>query len=448
MKEPSNLTRRTFLQGSSFATLMSLLGGVELTAQTPAPASDKPAGPKVKCGLIGLGSWGREIISNLSRVREAQLVALCDTYGVSLRRAAKLAPEAKTIEDYRALLDDKEVQAVLIATPSHQHREIAVAALQAGKHVYCEAPLAASIDDARAIAQAAKAAVKQVFQAGLQNRSDPQRHFLLPFIRAGAAGKTLQVRAQWHKKQSWRHASPNPEREKEINWRLNRATSPGLMGEIGMHQADAVAWFMNARPAAVLGYGSILQWRDGREVPDTIQAVFEFAGGVNFLYDCTLGNSFDGEYEMYYGTDAAVLIRENKSWMFKEADSPLLGWEVYARKDTFYRETGIALVANATKLVAQGDQPVEAAPFADPPVYFALEAFISNVNEISAAVEDFQAAFKSTDLKALAKHLESAPRLPAAGYQEGFEATVLALKANEAVMKGARIELKPEWFKI
>src|SRR5688572_5847206 len=164
MNEPSNLTRRTFLKGSSFATLMSLLGGVELTAQTPPPEADKPAGPKVKCGLIGLGTWGREIISNLSRVREAQLVALCDTYGVSLRRAAKLAPEAKAIEDYRALLDDKEVQAVLIATPSHQHREIAVAALQAGKHVYCEAPLAASLDDARAIARAAKAAVKQVFQ--------------------------------------------------------------------------------------------------------------------------------------------------------------------------------------------------------------------------------------------------------------------------------------------
>src|SRR5678809_1612923 len=101
--------------------------------------------------------------------------------------------------DYRKVLDSKDVQAVFIATPSHHHKEIALAALQAGKHVYCEAPLANSIEDARAIALAAKAVGKvQVFQSGLQLRCEPHRHFLLPFLRAGATGNPVMVRAQWH----------------------------------------------------------------------------------------------------------------------------------------------------------------------------------------------------------------------------------------------------------
>ena len=108
-----------------------------------------------------------------------------------------------------------------------------LAALKAGKHVYCEAPLAGSIEDAREIALAAKAAKNQVFQTGLQLRSDKQRLFLLPFIRTGALGKTVLARSQWHKKTSWRSASPNPDREKALNWRLSKATSLGLIGEIG-----------------------------------------------------------------------------------------------------------------------------------------------------------------------------------------------------------------------
>ncbi len=187
-------------------------------------------------------------------------------------------------------------------------------------------------------------------------RSDPQRHFLLPFIRSGALGKTVLARAQWHKKTSWRSASPNPEREKALNWRLSKATSLGLIGEIGSHQIDQAGWFLNGLPKAVTGFGSVMFWKDDRDVPDTIQAVLEFPGGVQMIYDATLANSFDGEYEMLYGSDAAIMMRESKAWMFKEVDSPLLGWEVYADKMTFYKETGIALVAGKSKAVPANDQ--------------------------------------------------------------------------------------------
>src|SRR5205085_2609900 len=119
----------------------------------------------------------------------------------ALKRASNSAPKAKQVSDYRQILDDKTIQAVIVATPSHLHKEIALAAIQAGKHVYCEAPLASTIDDARAIAKAARANPKIYFQSGLQTRSEPQRHFLLPFIRSNAMGTFLMARCQCHRKQ-------------------------------------------------------------------------------------------------------------------------------------------------------------------------------------------------------------------------------------------------------
>src|SRR5262249_29747656 len=150
-------------------------------------------------------------------------------------------------------------------------------------------------------ARAARDAVGQLFQPGLSIRADPQRHFLLQFMRTAAIGKPALARAQWHKKQSWRFASSNPEREREINWRLNKDVSPGLAGELGVHQLDSMTWVLKERPIAVTGFGGVLFWNDGREVPDTIQAVLEFPGQLQGIYDATLVNSFDADYEMFYG---------------------------------------------------------------------------------------------------------------------------------------------------
>ena len=457
MKKPANLpdlNRRDFLKGGSLSGLMALMGGIALKAQdqnktAATPAEPKAPGNPVKCAVIGCGAWGREILRNLARLPNAPVVAICDTYEAFMRRAKESAPKAETYSDYRKVLEQKEVQAVFVATPSHQHREITLAALQAGKHVYCEAPLASTLEDARAIAQAAKGAIKQYFQSGLNFRSDPQRHFLLSFIRTGAMGKNVMARSQWHKKQSWRRTSPNPDREKELNWRLRKESSIGLIGEIGVHQVDAASWILRSPPQAVTGFGSIAHWNDGRDVADTIQAVFEYPDGVNLIYHSTLANSFDAEYEMYYGTDAALMVRDGRAWMFKEVDSALLGWEVYARKDSFYKETGIALVADASKSTTQGNKPGEEI-VADPPLYYALEAFLANTNLIQTDVEDFIASYGEADKAALKDYLGSHAKnfLPASGYKEGFEAAVSAIKANEAIQKRQRIAFSKEWFEI
>ncbi len=444
----TDLNRRDFIRGGSIATLMSMLGGVELrAADAPKPAESKYAGPRVRCGVIGLGAWGREITGTLHLRPEAEIVSLCDTYGVMLRRAAGNAPGATAVDDYRKVLDDKSVQAVFVSTPTHLHKDIVIEALQAGKHVYCEAPMAATVDDARAIAQAARSASAQVFQPGLALRSDPQRHFLLQFIRTGAIGKDIMARSQWHKKSSWRNTSSNPDREKEINWRLDKDLSLGLAGEVGIHQFDSMSWLLKDLPTAVTGFGGVLHWNDGRGVPDTVQAVLEFPGRVQGMFDATLANSFDGEYEMFLGSDAAVMMRGNKAWLFKEVDSPLLGWEVYARKEVFHKETGIALVANASKSTGQDDN-AEVPAFTNTPLAFALESFLTNVNEVVGAVEDFTATFGAADKKALGEHIAGLKMQNAATWKEGLEATVIAIKANEAILGAKRIPIQKEWLQL
>ena len=445
-----DFNRRDFLKSGSVATLMTMLGGVDLfaAANSIPGAEAKSTGPGIKMAVIGLGNWGREILNTLALIPQAEVAAICDTYPASLRRGASASPAAVQTQDYKSVLENKDVKAVVVATPTHLHKDITLAALKAGKHVYCEAPLAGTIEDARAIATLAKASKQLVFQAGLQLRADPQRHFLVPFIRSGAIGQSLMARAQYHKKQSWRATSPKPEREKELNWRIAKASSLGLIGELGCHAVDQTTWFLNLQPTAVTGFGSIAFWKDGRDVPDTVQATMEFPGGVILNYDATLANSFDAQYEVFYGSDSAVMLREGKAWLFKEVDSPLLGWEVYASKETFYKETGIVLKANASKSVPASTPSSAESQFTNTPLSSALTAFARNCADMSAAVEDAIGAFGADDAENIAAQVAKVQKRPTAGYLEGFQNAVTVIKANEAIMNNQRIVLKPEWYQL
>ena len=419
MSDRGNLSRRKFLQGSALVPLVGLAGN-RLVAAAPAPA--RLADDPVKVAIIGFGTWGREIAATLARIPEMNVAAIVDTYDVMLRRAARSAPDATTHSDYREVLDNPEIQTVLIATPTHQHAQIAVDALAAGKHVYVEAPMAHTIEDARTMARAARDASDQIFQVGLLYRSNPQYRSVFQFIRSGALGQATMARAQWHEKESWRRASPNQEREREQNWRLDPDVSLGLIGEVGTQQIDPATWLIGSRPTSVVGFGQVMLWDDGRSIPDTIQTIYTYADGLRLIYDATLTSSFDGAYEMYYGRDSTIMMRDSKAWMFKEVDAPMVGWEVYARKDSFYREKGITLAANATKLDAQNVDPAADDPNIESPLWYALREFTDN-------------------------HFFG-PYPPAAGYQEGFDATVIAVKSIEAIESGTAVAIDESLFEV
>ncbi len=421
------IDRREFLK-SAAATMGLLLSANGLSlAEAPAGvatgAGDDPVpGPPVKFGVIGLGQWGKEIVTTLAKMPSAQVTVLCDTYQPFLDRAAKIAANATSQTDYRKLLESPDVEAVVIATPTHLHKEIALAAIQAGKHVYCEAPLAVTVEDSKAIALAGKDSGK-VFQVGLQGRSNKLYKHVSQFLPMGALGNIAQVQAQWNKKQSWRRPAPTPEREQESNWRLSRQTAAGLMGEIGIHQVDLTNWYLNGLPTAVHGYGGILQWKDGREVPDTIHCVFEYPKDVRMLYSATLANSFSSQYTLFEGSDSALMMREKRGWMIREVDAPLLGWEPYARKEPCFDETGICMIADATKILQSGKEPGKEGSVepAQEPLYCALENFTRSIRSSTK---------------------------PACGALEGYQAAVAAIKANEAVLQGTKVALQSEWFEL
>ncbi len=428
------MNRRDFIHNTAASGIALTLASCAVELLADEKKTDAPSGPPVNCAVIGLGAQGQEMLKSLAKLGAsiAPVTMMCDTFeGASfLRKATALVPSAKFVNDYRKVLDDKSVQAVFIATPTHKHKQIALDAIAAGKHVYVEAPLSNDLEEARAIAKAGMDA-KTFFQPGLQVRNNAQALHVLGFFEAQNAGNLIGGRAQYHERQTWRREWPDDSRARELNWRLFKETSLGMVGEIGIHQIDTATWIYKALPIAVSGLGSIQEKHDGRTVNDTNQCLIEYPHGVNYLYESTLNTSYEGSYEMFYGTKASIQLRDQRAWMFKEGDAPTLGWEGYARQDTFSigipengtglkLGSGIALVADASKQLALGNAPGKVGTdVSKTSLYQAINAFITSI----------QTAKK-----------------PKVGAKEGFQATVVAFKANEAINSQTRIEFKPDWF--
>ncbi|MCC7494571.1 MAG: Gfo/Idh/MocA family oxidoreductase [Fimbriimonadaceae bacterium] len=407
-------SRRDFVQTTAAA------GALMFTVA--AHAQQAADGPPASLAVIGTGTWGKTILRNLARQKGASVKGVCDTSEPALKAAGELAAGATAVSEYRKLLDDPAISAVVVATPSHLHKPIVLDALAAGKHVYCECPLASSLEEAKAIAQAGVAA-KTIFHSGLQLRTNPLHVHTRKLHMASSAGEPIAARAQWHRRESWSKAGAggDAERAKALNWRLYKETSSGLLGEVGIHQIDFLTWMMKKRPVSVTGSGDIRAWKeDDRDVFDTVRVVFDYPNGVNLVYDATLGNSFDGVYEMVQATQGTLLTRETRAWLFKESDAPLLGWEVYARQDKVGDEQGLVLVANSTKLLEAGEEPSKHAnEDKNGALYYALEAF---TNAIRTSGET------------------------ACGPERGYEATVVALTAAQAAVSGESVKFASSMF--
>ena len=400
--------RREFLQ-----QMAGSLAAIALAPEAfPLPPPLRRGAP-LPVAVIGCGKQGRQLLAELAKFEGVRIAAVCDLREERQKAVLRRASGAAAFSDPRALLEQaKDVAAVFVATPTHLHKQVVLDALAAGKHVYCEAPLAASLEDLKEIAAAAKAASSTLkFQAGHQLRSNPVYQLARSFVRSGAIRDVTMLRAQWHQKTSWRA----PSDDVESNWRLARKNGCGLPLEVGSHQVDVVSWYLNALPTAVRASGAILAWSDGRDAPDTVAATLTFPGQLQLHWDATLSNSFDGQYELFVGTMGAIKMAETFGWLFKEADAPTQGWEVYASREKFHDEEGITLIADATKLAAQGKLK-EGIGLPNPPLYYAVEDFLKSV-------------------------VEGAP--VACGAAEGFRAAAVAILMQQAMDSGREIEIAP-----
>ncbi|HBY59916.1 MAG TPA: gfo/Idh/MocA family oxidoreductase [Solibacterales bacterium] len=314
-------SRRSFIgQVAGFAGTMAVPGRV------------LGANDRVRIGIIGPGDRGMQLVREVMACANTEMVGFADVYTRRLEAARQLVPEAKTYLDYRNLLDDKSVDAVIVATPQHLHCEHFVASLDAGKHVYQEKTMAFTVDHAKKMREAYKRSPKLAVQIGHQSCSTGMMTDAKNLLGEPGLGKITAVHAHMfrntpHGKPQWsRPVYPDmtpenvlwksfqgeaPPREfdanRYANWRFFWDYSGGNVYENMCHQ---VAFWYGALalqiPKAVTMTGGVYLWKDGREVPDTMAVSMEQPEEMLFTWDSGFGNNHLGVEEEILGTDGTL----------------------------------------------------------------------------------------------------------------------------------------------
>jgi len=176
---------------------------------------------------------------------------------------------------------------------------------------------------------------------------------------------------------------------------------------------DVAHWYRGRFPTTVSGSGSVRFHQDGRTVFDTAHADLHFDDGVRLGYFATLASSYESRHELFVGSNASIRLAWSHAWMFKEADAPTQGWEVYANRQQFHNDEGITLIAGATKLAEQGKLK-EGVGLPHPSLYYALSDF-------------FRAAIEGA--------------APAATIEDGMRASAVAILAHQASVAGAAVPI-------
>ena len=321
MAKKAGVSRRDFLKTAAVA---AAAGGARPANAAPALLSNSSPGSTVHYGFIGTGTEGCNLLKRLATIPEGRCIATCDIYAPNLKRGVETIgsnPQTYTGSqtEYRRMLERKDMDAVLIAVPLSEHAQIVIDALNAGKHVFVEKTMYFKEDEGEQIRKAAEANSKQVVQIGLQRRSSVLYNVAIQMIRKGALGKVMFVRAQWHRNNSWRRPVRDPQYERLINWRMYREYSGGLMAELASHQVDIANWAFQSEPISVMGTGGIDYWKDGREVCDNIEVIFQYPGGRKMTYTSILYNAHLGYDEQIMGDHGTIIITIGKGMYYREA---------------------------------------------------------------------------------------------------------------------------------
>ena len=393
--------RRTFLTRT-----VGALGGLSIVpaAELLWPRLIAQA-KSLRVAVIGTGRQGRAILAELQKIPQVEVAALCDRSAPRLEAAKARAPQAEHFSDHRAMLDKRaDITAVIVATPTHLHRGIVTDVISAQRHVFCESPLASTVEDCEAMAAAA-ASAKTVCHAGFQARSNPTYRRAQPLVRSELR-EMVSAFGQSHRKTNWRFPASAGESEQEANWRLDPAVSTGLAGEVGAQQMDVLCWCRGAYPTQITGRGAVRLHKDGRTVADTIEVDLKWDDGVGMRYEATLANSYGGTFEIAHGINGSIRFAWTHAWLFKEADAPTQGWEVYATRQQVMDQEGIVLIANATQLAEQG-QLQSGVGLPHPSLYYALMDFLKSATE-------------------------GAP--VACSFQDGARSSIVGIRANQAIV--------------
>ena len=302
-----NIDRRFFLLGSALA----------------AHAYQDSA---VNTGVIGIGGRGTFLLTSVVRQPNAKVVALCDIKPDRLDRAASRAAKDNpaTYTDWRRLIERKDVDAVFIATPPYLHSEMAIAAIKAGKNVYCEKPLGVTPAQVRALLDAAKGSMK-VFVAGQQLRSQKQLGETVRKIQEGAIGDILMVKAQRHAANDIAHDGTS------ADWYFDVTKSGGYLIEQSVHNLDLCNWVIGSHPLRACGFGAIALHKNdppGRTIFDCGSLTYDYPNGVKMSFTQNVFHPSSmphgNQYVSVYGSKGAVDLMTSNMYPPERGTQPVV----------------------------------------------------------------------------------------------------------------------------
>ena len=315
-------SRRTFLKQAAMGTAAVLA----YPTSTVLGANDR-----IRVGMIGVGDRGTDLLGQIRAVPGVDLVAMADVYSRRRDQAKEKVPGIQTFDDHRRLLDMKDVDAVIVASPLHIHTRHFLDTLAAGKDLYSEKTMAWSIPEIDKCLAAAKAS-NRVVQIGLQHQSSGAQFDAKQMIKDGWVGKVTQVES-WmsrntaHGKGQWVRPVPSDctaqnvnwkafldgrkdrpfDPFKLINWRLFWEFSGGNCAENFVHQ---IAWIMGALdlplPSAAYMSGGVFSEKDGRDVPDTIAVTLDFPKDIVVTWQSSFSNKRYDMADRILGSDGTL----------------------------------------------------------------------------------------------------------------------------------------------
>ena len=446
-KENNDFTRRDFLKTSAVAgTGLMVAPWVKSLGQKSSSVSND-----INVALIGTGAEGQVLINACLKIPNIKFKAVCDIWeDYNLKRAYRLLKkyghELNAYVDYREMLaKEKDLDAVIVATPDFWHARHAIDSMEAGMHVYCEKEMSNTLEGAKSIVKAAHRTGK-IVQIGHQRRSNPYYlHSYNNLIKdANILGKITTINGQWNRSvqvdAGWpkKFAIPNhilrkygfKNMSQYRNWRWYRGLGGGPIVDLGSHQIDIYAWFLGANPYSVMASGGTDYYdKKTHEWYDTVLATFKFKtehGIVRAFYQTITTNSNQGYFETFMGDQGALTISESagRVGVFKEASAPL--WDkwvdkgfVVAPEETPKAEiTAAVLDVRETAAPPKFTLPIE---FNDPYHMPHLKNFFDTIrgeDELNCPVE------------------------------VGYETAVAVLKVNEAIKAKREIKFSPNDFKI
>jgi predicted dehydrogenase len=324
------INRRSFLNRSARIAAGTALGTTALSYSRILGANER-----ISLGHIGIGSRGRgldSIVSKLKDKHNVEMTAVCDLWKVNRERAVALnekfygrAPRA--FAEPEALLTLKDVDAVLIATPEHSHSPVLKMVAEAGKDAYCEKPMGNVLEEVKA-ARDAVLSRNLIVQIGTQHRSELYPRAAHDLVQTGVLGDVSKIEVVWnYHGPRWRGRPEVKQiREADTDWRKWLMTKPyrpfdpqlyfefrlykdfssGIADQWMSHGIDLVHWFMDDPvPRSVVANGGIFAWPDGRENPDTFQALLDYPKGFLVSYSTSFGNDAPS-FTRYMGKKATL----------------------------------------------------------------------------------------------------------------------------------------------